>query len=212
MQVDLHVHTKFSRDSRSDPQKIIARAKMLGLGGIAITDHDTWDGAKHVRKLDREGLLIIPGAELKTDRGDVLALFVEEGFVARTFEEALDAIRARDGVCIVPHPASSPRMRDEDLLMADGVEVFNSTCSAASNARALGIAQRLHRPGFASSDAHMVFEVGNGATTVPDCESVDDLRSVILKNPVVSRAIPSNPLVHRANSLLMFGLKGLWMR
>lgn len=212
MEIDPHIHTLYSRDCRSDPEKVIARAVQMGLGAIAVTDHDNWEGARIARGLDPKGLMIIPGAELKTDRGDVLALFVEDGFKTRVFSEVVDEIRARAGVCIIPHPGDSPKMRHEDLRHADALEVFNSTTTANSNRFAQELAMKLNKPGFGSSDAHMVMEVGNGATKVPDCSSLDELRQRILNGPVVSRSIRSNPLAHRINDAMMFGLKGIWQR
>ncbi len=45
--IDLHVHSTAS-DGTLTPTEILARAKVLNLGAIAITDHDTIDGAKEV--------------------------------------------------------------------------------------------------------------------------------------------------------------------
>jgi predicted metal-dependent phosphoesterase TrpH len=212
MEVDLHMHSMYSPDSRSRPERIARRAVEIGLGAIAVTDHNSWKGTEAVRKVAPSTLLVVPGAELKTERGDLLALFVEEEIRTRVFADAVDEIRARGGIAIVPHPGDAPKMRKEDIALADGVEVFNATLHAEQNARSAAYADELGKPGIGVSDAHMVREVGNGATRIPDCSDVEEVRNVLLKNPEVSRRKESDLVLHKANSFVLFGLKGLWSR
>ncbi len=211
-EVDLHMHSMFSPDSRSRPDEIVKHAVGIGLGGIAVTDHNSWKGFRGARKVAPKDLLVVPGAELKTERGDLLALFVEEEIKTRIFAEAIDEIRARGGIAIVPHPGDAPKMRKEDIALADAVEVFNATLHEDENAVSAAMAKELGKPGIAVSDAHMVREVGNGATRIPDCTTVDEMRTVLLRNPEVSRRIESNYVLHKANSMILFGLKGIWRR
>ena len=69
MASDLHTHTTFS-DGSLTPEELLAAAKAAGLSYIAVTDHDTVDGVKH---LYEEGLYpsksvgIIPGIEFSSD-------------------------------------------------------------------------------------------------------------------------------------------------
>ncbi len=66
---DLHVHTTAS-DGIYSPAEVIDQACALGLGGLAITDHDTVTGLQEARKqADKYGeiLIVIPGIELNTD-------------------------------------------------------------------------------------------------------------------------------------------------
>jgi len=211
MEIDVHIHSCHSLDSRSRPEEIVKRSLDLGLGAIAVTDHNSWRGYESVNEAARGRLMVIPGAELRTDKGDLIALFTTE-VKARTWEQAIDEIRAKGGISIVPHPAASPNLTKEDIALADAVEVFNSTCGSRANREALRLAEELRKPGFGSSDAHMVSAIGNGRTKVFHCSSVGDLRQHILKQPEVTRRQRTNPLAHYGNAVLCFGLKGLWKK
>jgi len=133
---------------------------------------------------------------------------------AHAIVKAIDvaAARAAGGVSIIPHPADSPKMTELELRAADGIEVFNSTCTRRSNARAAEMAQRLSKPSFASSDAHLVVEIGNGRTRVEDCGTLEELRRNLLKQPVVSRTENSNPLLHRLNEAYNFATRSIWKK
>ena len=109
MEVDLHMHSRHSNDSRSRVDRIIERAMSVGLGGIAVTDHNSWAGAREAAKLAEGRIIIIPGAEIKTEKGDVLALFVSDEIASREFLTVIDEIRTRGGVSVVPHPSDSPK-------------------------------------------------------------------------------------------------------
>jgi predicted metal-dependent phosphoesterase TrpH len=212
MEVDLHMHSLHSNDSRSKVHEMVDRAVSIGLGAIAVTDHNSWEGAREASRLANGRIIVIPGAEIKTDKGDVLGLFVDKEISTRVFSEVLEAIRTTGGVSIIPHPGDSPRITKEDILKADGFEAFNSTCRRKSNEYALRLATELGKPTFASSDAHLVDEIGNGRTKVPDCRTLVELRGRILENPVPSRMEQSNLFVHRINEAYNFGTKGIWRR
>lgn len=212
MEVDLHIHSQYSPDSRSRPEDIIKRAVTLGLGAIAVTDHDSLKGAAAAARLAPESLLIVPGMELKTEKGDLLALFVSQEVRSNTFAAAVDEIRSDGGIAIVPHPGESPKMTSQDIALADGLEVFNATLSPRDNRRSLEYATELRMPGFSSSDAHLVMEIGNGTTRVQDSSSLEELRKALLADPVVLKTIRSNVLIHSMNQALLFVSKGIWLR
>jgi len=211
LEIDLHIHSRYSPDSNSKVENIIRRADQLGLGAIAITDHNTWEGSIAAAKAAPESLMIVPGAELKTEKGDLLALFVEE-VRAKGYAGIIDEVKSAGGLSIVPHPAASSKMNTQAIAMADAVEVYNSTLSDRLNSKSLQYATDLKLPGIGNSDAHMIMEVGNGRTAVHDCQSLEELRRILLQNPIVSRRVRSNPVIHRANEIVMFGLKGFRKR
>lgn len=212
MEVDLHIHSRFSPDSRSKPKDIVKRATTLGLGAIAVTDHGSLEGARAAARFAPDSLLVVPGMELKTEKGDLLALFVSRKVRSSIFATAIDEIRSQEGIAIVPHPGKSRRMTVQDIALADGLEVFNATLSSSANKRALDFATELKMPGFSFSDAHMVREIGKGTTQVRDCSSLEELRKRLLANPTVSNTRRPNMFIHRLNDVLVFGLKGMWRR
>ena len=72
MASDMHVHTSFS-DGRLTPEEIVAEAKAVGLTYLAITDHDTVDGIRHLyeeRLYPSKTLRIIPGIEFSCEVDD----------------------------------------------------------------------------------------------------------------------------------------------
>jgi predicted metal-dependent phosphoesterase TrpH len=70
MKADLHVHSVWSDGSLPVPE--LARlAKALGLGALAITDHDTMAGqGEALEEGRRRGIRIIPGVEVSALDGD----------------------------------------------------------------------------------------------------------------------------------------------
>ncbi len=66
--IDLHIHSTAS-DGTLTPGEILQRAKRLGLGAIAITDHDGLDGCREALRLGiPEGLGFLTGVEISADR------------------------------------------------------------------------------------------------------------------------------------------------
>ncbi len=69
LNVDLHLHTVLSPCAEVEmiPPLIVAQAKQLGLGGIAITDHNSAENAQAVIEASRgTELVVLPGMEVQT--------------------------------------------------------------------------------------------------------------------------------------------------
>lgn len=68
--IDMHVHTTAS-DGQYTPAQIVEMAASLGLGGVAVTDHDTTAGIVEAKEAaDKHGIYFLPGIEISTVAGD----------------------------------------------------------------------------------------------------------------------------------------------
>lgn len=206
LKYDLHSHTIYSRDGAIRPSDSIRIAKKRGLDGIAITDHDTIRGGLAAQKLKPKGLEVICGAEFKTDRGDVIGLFLNEEISAFDHMEVIEAIHKQGGIAIVPHPFDSLRgsafwLADRDAGKMDAVETINARCVLRrSNAMADAYASHHGVCKVGGSDAHFRAEIGNAGTLVPEGMSVID---AILKNRTMTFGRRSMPLFHVLTTALL---------
>jgi len=96
---DLHVHSEFSKDCVSSVESIIATAREIGLGALAIADHNEIEGAFLARELAQGDPFVIVAEEVKTTEGEVIGLFLEEAIPrGLTFDQTLALIKAQGGL------------------------------------------------------------------------------------------------------------------
>jgi predicted metal-dependent phosphoesterase TrpH len=172
--IDLHVHSRFSADSMAAPEAIIAHARRRGLHGFAITDHNTSECVNYLREqgllredgLPVDGFLVIPGQEITTSEGHLLALGVAlPNLKGIPPDEAVALIHEHGGIAVPPHPFDRFRAGIDpavlDTLPIDALEVFNAaTTLKRYNRHAFTYALRRHLPMTAASDAHSPEVVG----------------------------------------------------
>lgn len=165
MRVDLHLHSRYSHDSSTTLEALISRARECGLERIALTDHNTVEGALRLAQIAPE--LAIVGEEAKTREGEVIGLFITRRIPPfMTPEDAMDLIHEMGGLVYVPHPFDRNRAHySGDRLVAlapriDIVEVYNPWADAAANEAAADIARELGKVSATGSDSHGVDEMG----------------------------------------------------
>ena len=170
MQLDLHVHTKYSFDCRMNPARVLRIARRRGLDGLAITDHDTIEGALEARRLAKGNFLVIIGEEVSTTGGDIIGLFLREKIEGGEPAGVIDRIHAQGGVAVLPHPFSKTLGVDEKVAQKlDACEGFNARYSSGEGQTAVGpFALEYGLTLTGASDAHRYRDIGQGRTIAPD--------------------------------------------
>jgi predicted metal-dependent phosphoesterase TrpH len=176
LKLDLHIHSKYSYDSFLSPEKIIRIAKKRGLDGIAITDHNTIKGGMEAFKINRDkDFQVIVGAEMKTEYGDIIGLFLNEEIRTRMFEGVIEEIKSQNGLSVLAHPYRQYKNPEEIVDRVNLVEGFNARSRKGDNEKAYGLANRFKKAMTAGSDAHLGSEIGRGRTIV-NIEAEGELR------------------------------------
>ena len=158
----VHVHTHHSFDSLSRPVALVRRALALGVHVLAVTDHDTWQGAVDVREVVvriRAPLRVVIASEVATDQGDVIGLFLREDLRERVAPAFCDRVHEQGGLVLLPHPYKWHRLDAALLSRVDLVEVFNARTPRAENERAAALANERGLPALVGPDAHRVGEL-----------------------------------------------------
>jgi len=187
MKYDLHIHTKYSKCSNLKPDVVLATAKKKGLDGIAIVDHNTQEGIKRAIKAgSKYDILVIPGMEISSRDGHILALGIEEKIPRDiSAEETIELIHDQDGIATAPHPFDIESQGVGWLvrkLNFDCIEVFNSiNVDKLANRRAMKVSKYLRITHVAGSDAHTRDMVGL-SVNILDSELDTDSVITALKN------------------------------
>jgi predicted metal-dependent phosphoesterase TrpH len=171
IKVDLHVHSEASHDCNEPVELILEHAQDIDLDAIAITDHDEIENSlEAAEKAEEYGLIGIPGAEISTADGHLLALGVEElPEKGQPFMETVEEVREMGGIAIVPHPFQRTRhgVRKSKIEDVDAVEVYNSwVFTGWRNRKARRFADENKYPEVASSDAHHIGMIGKAYTEI----------------------------------------------
>ncbi len=194
---DLHLHTIYSYDGTASLAAVLNRAKQIGLDVIAITDHDeVRGGLKALELASNYGVEVIPGSEITTADGDLLALFIKEKVDAGlSLIETVLRVREQGGVCIAPHPMAGgmgmKSLSGHVILKAlripevaetlIGIEAYNGTAlDRISNHYANILGSRLNLAKTGNSDSHTIDTMGLAATEFEGHTAADLLMA--LKN------------------------------
>lgn len=156
-----HVHTRCSCDSLLSPKKIVASAREMGVTVLIVTDHDTIQGSLEVRAIaGGNPPVVITAAEYRSEKGDIIGLFLKEEIRSRQSAEIIRQIHEQGGIAVLPHPYKAHMLDDELLANVDLIESYNSRCSDHHNVEAEKLRVQWRRPVFAGADAHSANELG----------------------------------------------------
>jgi hypothetical protein len=203
LRVDLHIHTHYSGDSNASPEAIVARCLKMGLNCIAITDHNTIQGALQVQRL--APFRVIIGEEIRTTAGELTGLFLREEIPAGLSPlDTVRAIKEQGGLVSIPHPGDRFRTSalrgealDSVLPHADLIEIFNAhNLFASGNRGVLELARHHNLIPIVVSDAHTAKELGGTYMEMPECEETPQgFKDALARARLVTR---------RANPFLRF--------
>jgi predicted metal-dependent phosphoesterase TrpH len=211
---DLQLHTAHG-DGMADARALLEHVEQrTDLDVIAVTDHDDVRGALLARELHAQRAYpfeFVPGIELTTRAGHILALWVDRPLRPfRSLPESIDAIHRAGGIAVVPHPFSyltrsiGQRALERLLALADpatrpeGIEVANQTLAGrVTGARARRANRERYRLAeTGGSDAHFLEEVGASRTlfvgrTAAELRAAIEARAThgVYAHPVSLRAI-----------------------
>jgi predicted metal-dependent phosphoesterase TrpH len=176
MLIDLHVHTFASGDALAAPEDVLDRAAALGLDGVCIVEHDSFEASATAAEFgEGTGIVVLRGVEIATDVGHLLAYGLEDdswqslrrgGIV---YGQALvDFASERGAVVVAAHPfRADPDAIGERLTALAGifaVEGFNGTSTRAENVRGCEFAASYGLRLTGGSDAHLPGQVGRAVT------------------------------------------------
>lgn len=192
MKLDLHVHTNYSPDGDGSIEEVIKTAIKKGLNGIAITDHNEIAGALKGLEVakDVKNFILIPGMEISTENGHIIALNIREKIPSRLSpKKTVDMIKKLGGLAICPHPfrpLSGLGYTIAKNTEFDVIEAYNARSMVISNNRALRLANKLKLGKSAGSDAHILEEIGAAFIEVEgDDYNTDFVLDKIKKNETV---------------------------
>jgi hypothetical protein len=186
--VEFHCHTTASMDGLMSCAALARTAAAVGLDAVAITDHDTIEGALEWERCARKRewpLQVIVGEERTLNDGShLIGLFLERPIESRELAEAIREIEEQGGLCLIPHP-----FRRKDGLLRNGLEplkllegraagfeLFSAKCSFAENRQAASLLSTTKLCPFGGSDAHYECDLGEAMNVI---QWAGDLRASV---------------------------------
>jgi predicted metal-dependent phosphoesterase TrpH len=172
-----------SGDSDISVARLVEVGIAKGLDGLALTDHNSVAGLPELTELSttHPGMVLVPGCEVASDHGHVLALGVSRTLQPRRpLKETVDEIAGLGGVAILAHPLRAGNsVTLENIRGCPGVavEAMNGRSWQRYNSRVGSTGEREGWTLTGGSDSHSASGVGSAWTEFPD--GVDSVQSVL---------------------------------
>ena len=175
---DLHMHTTAS-DGWPEPDELVDHARATGLDVIAVTDHDTIEGALRAAEhaAARSKVHVVIGEEVSSRDGHIVGLYLERRIrPGMSAAATVHAIHEQDGLAVAVHPfwrtqrrASGRVVHGVGWLAAeldfDAIEVENATPGFyVFNQMARRLNLGVGSAELGGSDAHILDAVGRAFT------------------------------------------------
>ncbi|PKQ37181.1 MAG: phosphotransferase [Actinobacteria bacterium HGW-Actinobacteria-1] len=174
---DLHIHSNHSDGLAKIPEIMEYVATKTDISVIAITDHNTIEGALFAQSLqEMYGIEVVVGEEISSKSGHIIGLWLQEAIPPNlSAAETVSRINEQGGIAVIAHPFANRAFGPFGLesvgqaiydVAFHALEVYNSSPY-------LIYANRLAAKAFAGgqgvaatggSDAHVLKAVGKGYT------------------------------------------------
>ena len=192
---DLHIHSNYSKDCATSVEAILDTAREIGLGAIAIADHNEIEGAFLARELSEGDPFVIVAEEVKTAEGEVIGLFLNKAIPPRlSFDETLSLIKEQGGLVYVPHPfdalRTTPTYRAlvDNLHRIDVIEIYNAKVALSSfNLSAERFAAKYNIVAGAGSDAHVPQGLGTAMIRMPRFNDPRSFMAALWEADIIAR-------------------------
>ncbi|MEW6202818.1 MAG: hypothetical protein AB1546_12635 [bacterium] len=119
----IHAHSYLSHDSEGAASRMIQAAQTTGIQFILMTDHPSAYSVNHGLRGFHGGVFFLPGAELASSDGSILAIGLQENINTRDTQSAIDEIVRQGGVALFGHIEG---IKDWDAVGWDGMEIYNT--------------------------------------------------------------------------------------
>lgn len=170
MKADLHVHTCYSIDGESTPEQLVEFATKVGIGCIAITDHNNFDAFDIIK--DSKKIIVIPGEEVSSLEGHIIALGINKLIPkGLSIQDTIERIHEAGGYAFAAHPFrwwSGIGKANAIKYNFDGIEARNGRSIPSANIKSEKLAENIGKPISAGSDAHSPIYIGSGYIMIPD--------------------------------------------
>ncbi len=182
VKVDLHLHSKYSWDSKTQIESYVQRAEEENFGAIAIADHNDCRSHAHIERIQGETeILLIPAQEVSTKDGHLLVYgwidSLTTGIPMR--ETVLEAKDAGALLTIAAHPYDLLRKGKGNRVLEtgiDGIEVLNASMLIGYfNWLGKRAVERTSLFGVGNSDSHRCSEFGMAYTEIKAATSIEDV-------------------------------------
>jgi len=197
--MDTHVHTCFSPDSVADVSQVLQTAAHRGLSGVAITDHNTLEGALEAQEMASklisrhklpDTFFVIQGEEVSSSDGHIIGLFLSQEIPAgMSAEQTISAIHAQGGIAIAAHPLlphslgqlANTEPFDAVETMNGAEELHYALFERGREKERSAFYEAVTRPRIGASDAHDPGTVAVCYTLLNCAPTPDAVRMAILR-------------------------------
>jgi predicted metal-dependent phosphoesterase TrpH len=195
---DFHTHSKCSTDDLNySAKQLIKRAAKLGYEVLALTNHNCniYEQVKGYAR--KNGILLIPGAEINIGSKHVLVLNTKKGKELQDCKD-FEALKKENMFLIAPHPffphPSSIGMKFfmQHKHLFDALEYsWFYTKNINFNNKVIDAAKKYKISVVANSDCHSLNVLDRNYTLVDADKRIDSVLEAIRKNKI---KIATNPL------------------